>query len=774
MQLVLQGGEHLGPYEVTARLAAGGMGEVWRARDTRLGRDVAIKVLPGGRPYDDDRLRRFEQEAQAAGRLNHPNILTLFDVGSHLGAPYIVLELLDGESLRERLAAGRLALEKAVDYATQIARGLVAAHEKGIVHRDLKPGNLFITTDDIVKILDFGIAKLVGAVSLVADTDEAPTAAQATFSGTILGTVGYMSPEQALGQPVDRRADIFSFGAVLFEMLAGRRAFAGTTPLETLSAIVKEASPDLSAPGSNVPPALARIVERCLAKRVEERYQSARELVSDLQSLKAVSSGTLSGTGLASRTPSKRIMLVVLPFDNLSHDPEQEYFSDGLMEETIAALGGIASDRLGVIARTSAMKYKGGRMSIAEIGRELDVDFAVEGSVRRHADRVRISVKLIRTSDQTHVWGQQYDRELKDYLVIQDELGRAIAEQVEVKIAPSVAAERRSVSDLNQAAYDAYLRGRFHLWRVTRSSLERAIEYFREAIDIDPRMAVAFAGLAQAHVILPVAADAAPQQAFPAAERAAMQALALDPDSADAHAAVGSLRFWNDWDWPASEKHCRLAIARNPSYSRAHQVLGRTLADIGRFDEAIAEINIARRLDPFAPLINALAADFHFQARRYDEVPELIHRALEFGPNFWVAHVVATRLLLQQGRHDEALAEARQAYELSGGHSEPLSLIGYACGLMDRRREAGEILSELQRLGAERYLPATSTAVVYLGLGETDQVFSWLERAYGERDVHLLELGIEPKWDALRADPRFEDLIGRIGFHTRRNRPSAP
>jgi TolB-like protein/Flp pilus assembly protein TadD len=756
MHLVLQGGERLGPYEVIARLAAGGMGEVWRARDTRLGRDVAIKVLPDGLADDHGRLRRFEQEAQAAGRLNHPNILAIFDVGSHQGAPYIVLELLDGETLRERLTVGRIPLQKAVDYATQIARGLAAAHEKGIVHRDLKPGNLFITRDELVKILDFGVAKLADSPMLLAENPEAPTLDQPTIAGTILGTVGYMSPEQALGQPVDLRADIFSFGAVLFEMLAGRRAFSGTTPLEALFAILKDE-----------PPALGRIVERCLAKRPEERYQSARELVSDLQSLEPVSETTRVAAGAALRTTPKRIMLAVLPFENLGHDPEQEYFSDGLMEETIADLGGVASDRLGVIARTSAMRYKGSRMSIAEIGRELGVDFAVEGSVRRRADLVRISVKLIRTSDQTQVWGKQYDRELKDFLAVQEELGRSIAEQVGVKLAPRDPAERRSIPTLNQAAYDAYLHGRFHLWRVTRSSLERAIEYFHRAIEIDPRMAVAFAGLAQAHVILPVAADTAPRQAFPEAERAAMQALALAPDCAEAHAAVGSLRFWHDWNWQASEAHCRQAIAVNPSYSRAHQALGRTLTNIGRFDQAIAEIDIARQLDPFAPLINALAVDFHFQARRHDEVPALIRRASEIDPNFWVTHVVAARVLLHQGRHDEALAEAQKAHELSGGHSEPLSLIGCTYGLMGREREAEAVLSQLQRLDAERYVPASSTAVVYLGLGDTEQVFGWLERAYRERDVHLLELGVEPKWDGLRHDPRFEDLIRRIGFSTR-------
>ena len=457
-------------------------------------------------------------------------------------------------------------------------------------------------------------------------------------------------------------------------------------------------------------------------------------------------------------------MLVVLPFDNLSRDPEQEYFSDGLTEETITALGSLGTDRLGVIARTSAMSYKGARKSIAEIGRELSVDFALEGSVRRQGDRVRISVQLVRTGDQTQVWAQRYDREMKDVLAVQDELGRAIADQVQVKATPASEVTAGVMPTIDQAAFDAYLRGRFHLWRVTRSSLERAIQYFTRALEIDPGMAVALAGLAQAQVILPIAADVAPRDAFPRAERAGLDALALDPESAEAHSALASLRFWNDWDWAASEAHARRAIARNPSYARAHQVLGRTLANIGRFDEAFAEIDIAGRLDPFAQLIAALSGDFRFQARRYDEVPGLIRRALEIDPGFWVAHVLAARFFLHQGQYEEALAEATLAKDGSGAHSEPVSLIGCILGRMGRRREAEAVLLDLEQRSADRHVPPNAVAVVYLGLGDVEEALAWLERAYRERDVHLLELGVEPKWDEVRDHPRFRELVRAIGL----------
>jgi eukaryotic-like serine/threonine-protein kinase len=754
----LHANQRLGPYEVISPLGAGGMGEVWRASDSRLDRDVAVKVLPGDLTGDPERLRRFEQEARAAGRLNHPNVLTVFDVGSHDGVPYIVFELLAGSTLRERLAGGALPLETAREVAVQIARGLAAAHEKGIVHRDLKPENVFVTGDGLVKILDFGLAKLAGPEPSAEDPSQA-TLTEMTAAGVMLGTVGYMSPEQALGRPVDARSDVFSFGAVLLEMLTGRRAFRGSTPMATLQAIVNEEAPDLASPDSSVPAALATVARRCLEKPPERRFASARDL------LDALSAAARPAAGEVVPAPApRRVMLVVLPFENLSRDPEQEYFSDGLTEETIADLGGVASDRLGVIARTSAMAFKGTRKGIAEIGRELGVDYAVEGSVRRRGERVRISVQLIRTSDQTHVWAQQYDRDLNDFLAVQDELGRAIAEQVQVKLAPAASIPRSSARPVDQAAYDAYLHGLFHLWRVTPPHLEQAIRYFREAAEIDPEMASARAGLAQAHVVLAVAADRRPRDVFPVAEREAMLSLALDPDSAEANAAMIGLRHWFYWDWAGAEAHGRRALASNPSSARAHQVLGRLLTNVGRHDEAIAAIDVARRLDPFAPLIISLAADFRMQARRYDEARELLRKAHEIAPEFWVAHVSDAKLLIHESRFDEALVAAERARALSGGHSEARAVAGFCLAVTGRRAEAERIVAEMERQGEEGYIPASRVATVHLGLGDATRAMSWLWRAAADRAPWFAEIGVEPRWDPLRGLGEFRDLVRHVGL----------
>jgi len=738
------------------------MGEVYRARDPRLGRDVALKVLPRDWSGDADRLRRFAQEARAAGQLNHPNLLTVFDVGSHEGTPYIVFELIEGSTLRERLADGALPVRTAVDFATQLANGLAAAHDKGIVHRDLKPENLVVTNDGLVKIVDFGLAKLVPRDAPLGQPWEQPTRSSLTIAGAVLGTVGYMSPEQVRGEDVDFRSDIFSFGAIIYEMVAGRRAFTGGTSVEVLNSILKEEPPDLAETVPNSPPALRELVRHCLEKRPEDRIQSARDLAAQLRSLPPFSSTT--GTAPPPRTGQKRVMLVVLPFENLSRDPEQEYFSDGLTEETIADLGELGTDQLGVIARTSAMSYKATRKSIAEIGRELGVEFALEGSVRRHGDRVRISAQLIRTADQTHLWAKQYDRELKDFLAVQDELGRAIAEQIQVRLAPARALHHPGQRQVDQAAYDAYLQGRFHLWKVTRPDLERALGYFRRAVEIDPWMAEAHAGLAQTYAILPVAGGAEPREAFQRAERAAERALEIDPDSAEALIAMAILRHWHRWDWAGAEGYARRAIARNPSSARAHQVFGRLLTNIGRHDEAIGEIDAARRLDPRAPLIAALSADFRLEARRFGEVEPFIHEAHGLDPEFWVAHVSAARLSVQQRRYPEALVAAERARRSSGEHSEPLALMGFCHGAMGHGREARAILAGLERRKAAGYVPATHIALVNLGLGKPREAMRWLERAFAERDVWLTEARVEPRWDGLRGNPAFEAVVQRIGF----------
>jgi TolB-like protein/Tfp pilus assembly protein PilF/dienelactone hydrolase len=755
-------GQSLGPYEVLAPVGAGGMGEVYRAIDPRLGREVAIKVLPSEISTDRERLRRFEQEARAVGGINHPNILTVFDVGTDRCGPYIVFELLEGSTLRELLTRGGVPIAAALEYAGQIARGLAAAHGKGIVHRDLKPENVFVTRDGVVKILDFGLAKLVAPTSPLTGSAVPPTLTHATEAGVVLGTVGYMSPEQVRGGRVDARSDIFSFGAILYELLTRQRAFTGASGIEVLSAILKEEPPEPVTRGEPVPAGVAGIMRRCLAKDPAERFQSAQDLAFALRS--AVEAPAAAAALPPSAAAARRVMLVVLPFENLSRDPEQEYFSDGLTEETIADLGGMASEQLGVIARTSAMRFKGAGKSVAEIGRELNVEFALEGSVRRSGERVRISVQLVRTSDQTHLWAQQFDRELKDFLAVQDELGRAIAENVHVKLAPGDAGARRHGRPIDGAAYDLYLQGLSHLWRVSRPELERAVGCFGRAVALDPRMAVAYAGLAQTHAVMPIAGGARPSDSFPRAEEAANRALELDSCSSEAHAALTSIRHWYHRDWAGAEAHARQAIACNPSNARAHQVLGRLLTNLGRHDEAMDEIDVARRLDPLAPLILALSADYRLEAGRYEEVEPLIRKVLEVDPNFWVAHVSEARLRLKQGRIEDALTAAERGQVFSGAHTETLALVGLCHGLLRRRREAEKVLAELGARGQAGYVPASHVAAVHLGLGHTDQALQSLEQAFEDRDVWLTELAVEPRWEPLHGDPRFEALVRRMGL----------
>lgn len=478
----------------------------------------------------------------------------------------------------------------------------------------------------------------------------------------------------------------------------------------------------------------------------------------------AVRETSVESRAAAASARKGRAMMVVLPFENLSGDPAQEYFSDGLTEETISNLGQMASERLGIISRTSAMAYKGTRKSIAEIGRELRVDYALEGSVRREGERVRISAQLIRASDQTHMWAENYDRELKDVLGVQTELGHAIAEQVHVRLAPRRRAAPVEAKSTNSAAYDAYLRGRFHSWKRTRPNIERAIEYYRQAAALEPRLAAAHAGLADCYAILPITSDYRPREAFPEAEEAAKRALKIDPGSAEAHCALASIRFWYSWDWRGSEEHSRQAIGRNANYALAHLFYGHMLSNTGRHERALAEIDLARQLDPFSPIINTLCAEFRFHAGRHDEILPIIARSLEIDPHFWVTHVVAAKVYQSLGCWEEALEAAQKASEFSAGNTEPMALTGYTYALMGERANAERVLEELESLSAQKFVPRYHLATIYAGLGSLDLALDCLERAYEERDVHMVFLKVEPKWDVLRDHARFQTIIREVGL----------
>jgi len=518
--MALPSATRLGPYEIVGQIGVGGTGEVYRARDPRLDRDVAIKVLPEDVASDAERLRRFEKEARAAGALNHPNVLAVYDVGAHDGRPYLVTELLEGETLRERMAASSLSVEKTVEYAVQIARGLAAAHDKGILHRDLKPENLFVTRDGLVKILDFGLSKLRGPQEQAAEIQtDAETASRTTDTGAVIGTAGYMSPEQVRGQAVDHRSDIYSFGTVLYEMLSGQRAFRGDSGVEVLNAILKEEPPEIDDPGRGVPPQLIRILKRCLEKRPEDRFQSARDLEFDLgpvwgsagsarrqrslvtavataTALLAVTIGFMwlklgSETLPGPAAPTERKTIVVLPFENLG-SPEDEYFAAGTTEEVTNRLARVGG--LGVISRTSAVQYDTAGKTIKQIGADLGVDFVLEGTVRwdpqgRGAGRVRISPRLVRVTDDTHLWAESYDRTVGDIFAVQSEIAETVVRQLGLALPPE---ERRALEASPTESLDAhraYLTGLDHYHTpdpMEKESLEIAVRMFERAVEADP------------------------------------------------------------------------------------------------------------------------------------------------------------------------------------------------------------------------------------------------------------------------------------------------
>jgi eukaryotic-like serine/threonine-protein kinase len=797
--MALAAGTRLGPYEILSPLGAGGMGEVYRARDTRLGREVAVKVLPTVFSADQDRLRRFEQEARAAGVLNHPNITAVYDIGTHFGAPYVVSELLDGETLRERLAGASLPVRKATDYATQIAEGLAAAQEKGIVHRDLKPENLFVTKDGRIKILDFGLAKLMHTEIASAGATKAPTLTAATEPGVVMGTVGYMSPEQVRGQPADHRSDIFAFGAMLYEMLSGQRAFGGATAADTMSAILKEEPPELARSRADIPPALEHIVRRCLEKSREERFQSARDLAFALRETSSASAASQSVSlpvprsrsilwlaplglvvllaaliavnvgGLRERLfrggqPARIRSLAVLPLENLSRDPEQEYFADGMTEELITDLGKIRALR--VISRTSAMRYKRSKKSVQEIARELDVDALVEGSVLRSGSRVRITTQLIHAATDQHLWSESYERDLKDVLALQSEVARSIAQQIKVALTPQEKARLAEARPVDPEAHQLYLKGRYYASKNTQEAVQKALEYIKQSIDRDPAYAVAYAALANTYAGLGTTGIDAlpPRETMPRAKAAALKALELDDTLAEAHANLGLVRWAYDWDWPAAEKDLKRAIELNPGLAMAHLRYANYLCSLGRFDEAVVEDKRALELDPLSLIINHAQGWPYHLSRRFDQAIERYRKTLEMEPNFARTHLRLGEVYAAKGMYREAIAEYQKFSSLGGGSTMAPALIGDARALAGERQGALRAIEELTAESKRRYVPSYHFAIVHAGLSDKDQAFVWLDRAYEERSQFLVDLRFEPILDPLRSDPRFADLIRRVGL----------
>ena len=736
-------GQALSHFRVTGEVGRGGMGVVYRAHDIRLDRDVALKVLPAELVADPDRRRRFLQEARAAAALSDPHIAVVHEVDDEDGVTFIAMELVAGESLADQLARGRLPLATCLDLATQIAAGLAAAHAQDVVHRDLKPANILIDTQGRVKIIDFGLAKLRDAA--VPQGDATVTGLD-TVPGVLLGTPAYMSPEQLEGRPVDARSDVFSFGLVLYEMLGGHRAFQRDSTVAVMAAILREEPTPLA----DCPSPVWAIVQRCLRKAPAERYASGRDLC---RALAAVSTGP-SGT---ERRPS----IAVLPFANLGGREDDEHFSEGLAEEIINALTQIPSLR--VIARTSAFALGRRDVDVREVGRALDVEHVLEGSVRMAGRRVRVTAQLVTTADGSHVWSERYDRELTDVFGIQDEIARAIADKLRVGLGGTGPLVKTATA--NPEAYNRYLLGRHQFHKGTPEGFAAAKRLFEEAVALDPDFAVAYEALSEVWWFLGFFGLVAPREAFGTGIWAALRSLELDERSAGTHALVGMYRKELDYNWTEVHRQFARAFELDPTSPNVRFRYALTgLMPAGRLDEAIATLQGLLSTDPLSLLYRGWLAIFRGFARDYAGAVTESRGALEIEPNYPQALLTLSTGLMALGQGEEARETQQRCVDLTGSAAWALGVLGWIEGLVGRREEATRILGRLVADSARVYVPPTSVAFVHLGLGDRAAALAWLDKAVEARDPFVVPLKVWAIYDPIRKEPAYRDLLRKMNY----------
>ncbi|MGH9970210.1 MAG: protein kinase domain-containing protein [Pyrinomonadaceae bacterium] len=831
--MTLSPGTRFGRYEIRSQLGAGGMGEVYLAFDTELDRTVAIKILPADLASDPHRLQRFIQEAKAASALNHPHILTIYEVGTTDTTRFIATEFIDGETLRQRMRSGSLGLNEVLEIATQAASALAAAHAAGITHRDIKPENIMVRRDGYIKLLDFGLAKLTGPKGGTSDL-EAPTRALVnTDAGTVMGTANYMSPEQAKGVAVDSRTDLWSLGAVLYEMVARHLPFAGETPTETISLILQREPTQLTRYAAGIPAELERIVTKALTKNPDERYQTAKDLAVDLRNLKrrlevdaeidrtvppefrsrastssgqntqGTASGGMNATASASATYSASsaeyifsgikqhklaaaialIVLVVgaigftvyrhasgseiaiesiavLPFENQNRDPNVDWLSDGVTESIINNLAQLPNLR--VSPRSTVFHYKGKQTDPLAVGKELGVRAVLSGRFLQTGDDVTISVELADVRDNKQLWGERFNRKVADALAMQQDISQQISERLRLQLSGPEQHQmmaRRNTG--NTEAYQLYLKGRYYWNKRTEEGSQKAIEFFQQAINKDPGYALAHVGLAESYLLSGlVAAERAAK-----AKAAAMNALAIDPTLGEAYATLGATAGTYDWNYLESEKAYRRAIELSPNYATAHHWYGEFLVTQGRFDEGFAEYKKALELDPLSLAIGSDLGIAYYFARQHDRAVEYLKKLIEMDPTYVRTHFYLSQVYLEKGMLAEGLAEREQGAILTGANREVMA------------QKKASILAALKTSGPRGYWQKVfevtkedrekdpiGTALIYAKLGDIDQAFAFLEKAYASRDPDLIMLKVEPGFDPLRPDPRFTDLMRRVGF----------
>jgi len=836
---VLETGTNLGPYEIRSHLGAGGMGEVYLAYDSRLERTVALKVLPPGLASDQQRMNRFIQEAKATSALNHPNLLTIYEISQDGPLNYIATEFVDGVTLREQMAKRSFTLKEILTISVEICEALAAAHEAGVVHRDIKPENVMLRRrDQIVKVLDFGLAKVTEQFvdKQFSDPDASTRIFIQTEPSVILGTIRYMSPEQARGFSVDARTDIWSVGVVLYEMLTKHPPFSGPTASDLIVSILDREPLPLAEYSTEIPAELQRIVKRALAKEREKRYQSIKDLAVELENLRLdlevnrqlerVSS-TASGSQIARQTTGQianrstsetrnlnlqsqqlsstghlaagirkinKVVLVgflllavlalgvgywylsrsgkstidsiaVLPFVNTDADPNVEYLSDGITESLIESVSQLPN--VSVIARSSVFRFKGRETDPQAVGRELGVKAVLTGRIIQRGERLSISAELVDVGNNHRVWGGQYDRTLSDILAIQSEISREISDQLRLRLTGEQQKRITKHYTEDTEAYQLYLKGLYYWNKRTGDDLKKAIDYFEQAIAKDPQYALAYAGVADCYIVLPIYSAVPAQEAYLKAKAAALKALEIDHSLAEAHTSLAGIKSDYEWDFSGCESSLKEAISLNPNYATAHHWYAQYLSTMGRHDEALAEIKRAQELDPLSLIINAVVGDTYTKARQYDLAIDQLRKTTEMDKNFVTAHRYLAYAYIEKGMYREAISELQTADSLDGNTS-----------LADQRAKA---LSEAYTNGGPQgfwnrqleflkddagkgSVSPYSIASVYARLGDKEQTLSWLEKAYREHDAYVVYLKIDPQFDSFRSEARVVDLMRRIGL----------
>ena len=833
--MTLASGTQLGHYQIQSKLGAGGMGEVYLAQDTRLDRKVALKILPPELASNQDRMRRFTQEAKAAAALNHPNIAHIYEIGDHAGTSFIAMEYVDGYTLRQLIHDRQADLAKLLRWLQHVAEGLAKAHAAGIVHRDLKPENIMVTRDGHAKLLDFGLAKLIEPTTeFPKSTEEFASDMQTALHSTpglIRGTAGYMAPEQARGKTkdVDHRSDIFSFGCILYEAITGARAFAGEDLLDSLHKVVHSPTPSIKEINPNAPDDLQRITRRCLAKDPEERYQTIKDVAIELKDVRRAlrplgidttmppttesaiasqlmseraarpsSSATTStpASSLSTRPSSAEYVIsgikrhkvvaiistivlavgflwlvlyvrprsspayesiAVLPFTNSSGDTSAEYLSDGITEGLINNFSQFAGLR--VVPRSTVFRYKDQQIDPQEIGRRLGVKAVLTGRVLQRGNAVNIQTELIDVDSNSQLWGEQYNGTLAEVQLVQAEISKQILSRLKLPARNENALAKKHSPP--PEAYQAYLKGRYYFYQHKEDSFKKAIESLNQAITLDPNYAQAYAALASVYTEMS-SSFMAPREAMPKAKAAVQRALALDDSLGEAHVALAEVYWWGDWNFPAAEQELKRAIELNPSEPTIQIEYANFLARLGRADEALALADRVQQVDSISPFITGNVASILYFTRQPDRLIAHAKRLLELDPNSVQGHIWIGRAYMQKGLYDQAIPELQGVIDPNSGSG--MVQLGYAYAMAGRKADALKVAAELEALATRKYSSPVRIACIYAGLGDKDRAFEWLEKGYADRSDHLTQLKTECMFDSLRDDQRFKDLMGRVGL----------